>query len=100
MNPLAALDRVVAVLSAPWRRLQSEDLVDDIADGLATSGRYVVRVDAVPAEHVLDFSWAARRAGRRLGVCVGVETMKADAADGSRSCVVVAPLRPWPECAD
>lgn len=85
MNPLAALDRVVEVLSAPWRRLRSEDLVDDIADGLATSGRYVVRVDAVRAEHVLDFNWAARRAGRRLGMTVRVDANRDDFPSDTRS---------------
>jgi len=47
-----------------------EDLVAEIAGGLSLAGEYATRIDLQPAKRVVDFNWAARQAGRRLGIRV------------------------------
>lgn len=89
MNLWTALDRILAITSAPWRRLRSDDLVADILDGLAMAGRYRIRVDLVPMPHVLDFNWAAHEAGRRLGIRVRVDALVGDSAEDGRRYVTV-----------
>lgn len=95
MNVWTTLDHVMAISSAAERRGRSDDLVAEIADGLAASGEYVTKVGVLPTQQVVDFNWAAHQAGRRLGirVHVDVEHNKAMSAEGWAQ-VRVAPLRP------
>ena len=73
MSILKTLDRVMSIAASAERGRRSDALVSEIADGLATSGEYVTRVDRLPTEQVVDFNWAARQAGRSLGIRVRVE---------------------------
>ena len=95
MNVWTTLDHVMSIAGAAERRTRSDDLVAEIADGLAVSGEYVTRVDLLPTQQVVDFNWAAHQAGRRLGirVHVDVEYGNATAADGHAE-VRVASVRP------
>jgi hypothetical protein len=95
MNVWTTLDHLLAISSAAERRTRSNDLVEEIADGLSVSGEYVTRVDVLPTQHVVDFNWAAHQAGRRLGIRVHVDVQHATAtAAGGLAQVRVAPLRP------
>jgi hypothetical protein len=95
MNVWTTLDHLLAISSAAERRTRSNDLVEEIADGLSVSGEYVTRVDVLPTQHVVDFNWAAHQAGRRLGIRVHVDVQYATAtAAGGLAQVRVAPLRP------
>ena len=44
-----------------------------IRDALASRGRYVIEVDTRDAQALVDILWAARQAGRLLGVKVKVD---------------------------
>lgn len=90
MNLWAILDRLLAIASAPGRRLRSDDLVADIADGLATSGRYTTQVGLMPTRQVLDFNWAAQEAGRRLGTRIRVDAMNDGPSMADRVYVTVS----------
>jgi hypothetical protein len=74
--------------------LRSDDLVAEIADGVATSGQYVGRVDLLPTQQIVDFNWAAHQAGRRLGIRIQVDAKYARASADGRVQVSVTPLRP------
>lgn len=93
MNAWATLDHLSAIASAPRRRARSGDLVERIADGLATSGVFEIQGDLLPIQSVVDFNWAARQAGRLLGIRVHIEVQHPRAAD-KRAQVRVTPLRP------
>ena len=84
----------MAITSAVERPTRSDDLVAEIADGLAVAGEYVTKVDVVPIQHVVDFNWAAHQAGRRLGIRIQVEVQHAKAAADGRVCVRVTRQRP------
>lgn len=90
----ATLDHLLAITSTPSRRTRSEDLVDAIADGLATAGEFVTRVDLLPSQQVVDFNWAAHQAGRRLGIRVQVDVEHTRAAADGRAQARVTPLQP------
>lgn len=90
MNLWTTLDRLLAIASAPGRRLRSDDLVADITDSLATSGRYTTQVDLLPTRQVLDFNWAAHEAGRRLGIRVRVDAMGDGSSEIDRLYVTVS----------
>jgi hypothetical protein len=94
MSVWTTLDRVMALTSAAERRSRSDELVDEIADGLAVAGEYVTRVDVLPTQQVVDFNWAAHQAGRRLGVRIHVEVEHAKASVDGQGQVRVTPLRP------
>jgi hypothetical protein len=94
MSVWTTLDRLMAISSAAERRTRSDDLVSEIADGLAVSGEYVTGVDLLPAQQVVDFNWAAHQAGRRLGIRVHVDVEYATARAEGRAQVRVRPLRP------
>ena len=95
MNMWTTLDRVMSIAGAAELRTRSDELVAEIADGLAVSGEYLTRIGVLPTQQVVDFNWAAHQAGRRLGIRVHVDVQygKATAADGSAQ-VRVTPLRP------
>jgi len=44
----------------------------EIADGLSARGEYVVRLDPLPTQQLVDLHWAAHRAGQLLGIKVRV----------------------------
>ena len=94
MNFRASLDRALAISSAAERRTRSDDLVEEIANALATAGEYVTRIDLLPTQHVVDFNWAAHQAGRRLGIRIQVDVKVARAAPDGRSEVRVGPQPP------
>ena len=58
-----------------------EDLVAEIANGLATAHEYVACIRTEPTQRVIDFSWAARQAARRLGIRVDIDMATARSAD-------------------
>ena len=72
MNPWAHHDRFSAINDAATRRARTEDLVAEIAAALSVAGEYVARLDLQPTQRIVDFNWAARQAGRRLGIRVDV----------------------------
>jgi hypothetical protein len=72
MNPWAGADRFLAVSDTADRGPGAEDLIVDIAAALSVASEYVVRIDLQPTQRVADFNWAARQAGRRLGIRVDV----------------------------
>jgi hypothetical protein len=43
-----------------------------IASALSSADGYVTRIDLQPTQGVVDLNWAARQAGRRLGIQVDV----------------------------
>jgi len=71
-----------------------EDLVAEIANGLATAHEYVTCIRTEPTQRVIDFSWAARQAARRLGIRVDIDltiTRSSDARAAVRVTTVRAP---------
>lgn len=75
------------------RGAEPEDLVTEIANALATAGEYAARIALEPTQRVVDFNWAARQAGRRLGIRVDIDRTITKASDG-RAQVRVTALRP------
>jgi hypothetical protein len=75
MTAWGSPDRYLAMTDAAERRAaqSEEDLIAEIINALATSGEYVARVDLEPAQRVVDLKWAARQAGRRLGIRVDID---------------------------
>lgn len=73
-------ERFMAMIDTSDRRSQAEDLVAQIVDALAMASEYVARVDLEHTQRIVDLSWAARQAGRRLGIRVDVtsQIIKAD----------------------
>jgi len=74
MNPWPSADRFQAIPDTGDRRSPSEELVVDIAGALSMAGEYVVRIDLQPAQRIVDVNWAARQAGRRLGIRIDVSS--------------------------
>lgn len=72
MNLWGSAERFLALTDTADRRLERDDLVGEIASGLAVAGHYLTRLDLQHAQRIVDFSWAARQAGRRLGIRVDV----------------------------
>ena len=73
MSVLGRLEHLSNLAHAVERGGRSDDLVQEIAEALVASGEYVTRVDVLPAQQVVDFNWAARQAGRSVGIRVQVE---------------------------
>jgi hypothetical protein len=44
----------------------------EIAEALSLRGRYVIRMDPLPHQRLVDVHWTAHRAGRSLGIKVRV----------------------------
>lgn len=84
------LDELIEISDDAERRSRSNDLVNEIADGLATAGEYLTRIDVLPTKHVVDFNWAAHQAARRLGIRVHVDVRHAKATVDGRAEVRVA----------
>jgi hypothetical protein len=85
LNVWGGPDRFLAIADAAARRIQSEELVDQIADALATAGEYVTRIDLQPTQRVVDLNWAAHQAGRRLGIRIDVDTKIVKGASDGRA---------------
>jgi hypothetical protein len=71
----------------------ADDLVAEIAGALAESGEYSAPIDLAPTQRVVDFHWAAHRAGRRLGMKVKVDVQVFEDSSDSRALVRVRPRR-------
>lgn len=74
----------------------SDDLVAQIVAALAESGEYVARVELMPTQGLVDFHWAALRAGRRLGLQVGIDVRLPKNDPDPRAEVRVGPRRVRP----
>lgn len=73
-EPVGKPDRYLAISDTAERRAaRSEDLVAEIADALAAAGVYRARIELQPTQRVVDFNWAARQAGRHLGMRIDVD---------------------------
>lgn len=73
--------RFLAISDTADRRSEAEDLIAEIAGQLSLAGEYVARLDLQPTQRIVDFNWAARQAGRRIGIRVDV-TSRIIKADG------------------
>lgn len=80
MNPWGNADRFLAIRDTADRRSDREDLVAEIVAGLSLAGEYAACLDLQPTQRVADFNWAARQAGRRLGIRVDVSSRVAKGA--------------------
>lgn len=78
----------------PQRRADSERLAAKIADALAVTGEYSARVDLELSYQVVNFTWAARQAGRNLGIRVDVQTKVTKPYDGTAEVRVAAASPP------
>jgi hypothetical protein len=87
-------DRLQAISDAGERRAQSERLVTEIAEALAAAGEYVARIESQPTQRVVDFNWAARQAGQRLGMRVHVEMKYSRAEPDGKTQARVSPTSP------
>lgn len=72
MNLRGSAERFLALADTADRRSERDDVVAQITSGLAVAGHYVTRLDLQYTQRIVDFSWAARQAGRRLGIRVDV----------------------------
>jgi hypothetical protein len=73
MTAWGSPDRYFAITDAAGRRLaQTEDLIAEIVNAMAVAGEFAQRVDLESAQRVANLTWAARQAGRRLGMPVDI----------------------------
>lgn len=81
MNLWGTPDRFLSIRDTADRRAEAEELIASISVALSVAGEYVARIDLQPTQRIVDFNWAARQAGRRLGIRVDVTSriIKADA---------------------
>lgn len=91
MNVLGGLESLAKLAGTAERRGRSDELVHEIAEALATSGEYLNRIDVLPTQQVVDFSWAAHQAARSLGIRVQVEVEVASATSDGQPRVRVRP---------
>jgi N-acyl-D-aspartate/D-glutamate deacylase len=95
MSAWASPDGHLAITDGAARKVaQSEDRISEIVNALAVSGQYVAHLDLEPAQRLVDFKWAARQAGRRLGMRVDIHQTISKASDqtlvqvtGVRACL-------------
>lgn len=65
-----------------------------IVEALATAGEYEARIE-LPTHGIVDCSWAAHEAGRRLGIRVAVDIQITTEPSTDRVAQIrVTPLRP------
>ena len=79
---------------SPQRRAESERLAAKIAESLAVTGEYSARVDLELTYQVVNLNWAARQAGRNLGIRVHVQANITKPYDGTAEVRVAAVLPP------
>lgn len=94
MSTGGSADRFSAVGEASERLAEPEQLVTDIAEALAAAGEYLTRIEPRPTQRVVDFNWAARQAGQRLGIRVHVDVTYSRAAEDGKAQVRVTPQNP------
>lgn len=80
-------------ISETAERSRTDELVSEIADALAAAGEYRGRVDMLPTQKVVDFTWAAHQAGRRLGIRIAIDLQIARVDADGHAPVVVTPQR-------
>jgi hypothetical protein len=86
-------DRYRAITeSAERRAAQSERLISQIVNALAASGEFVATLALEPAQQVVDLKWAARQAGRLLGMRIDIHQTISKASDQTHVRVVGTPL--------
>jgi hypothetical protein len=86
-------DRYRAITEAAERRAaQAERLISEIVNALAVSGEFVASIDLEPAQPVVDLKWAARQAGRHLGMRIDIHQTISKASDQTRVRVTGTPL--------
>jgi hypothetical protein len=82
MTAWRSADRYRAITeSAERRTAQSEGLISEIVNALAASGEFVASIDLEPAQQVVDLKWAARQAGRDLGMRIDIHQTISKASD-------------------
>jgi hypothetical protein len=86
-------DRFSAISEVGERGAEPEQLVTEIAEALSAAGVYLTRIERQPAQRVVDFNWAARQAGQRLGIRVHVDVTYSRAAPDGKAQVRVTPQR-------
>ena len=74
MNLWGSPDRFLPIWDRANRKSESEDRIAEIASALTAAGEYLTRIDLQPTQRIVDFNWAARQAGRQLGIRVDVES--------------------------
>jgi hypothetical protein len=74
VNRWGSPDRFLPIWDRANRKSESEDLIAEIASALTAAGEYVTRIDLQPTQRIVDFNWAARQAGRQLGIRVDVKS--------------------------
>lgn len=82
MNVWGSPDRLLAIAEGAERKAtQSEALIHEIVNALAVSGEYVAQLSLESTQRVVDLKWAARQAGRRLGMRVEIHEEISRASD-------------------
>lgn len=74
MSLRGSAERFLALADSADRRSQREEAVAEIASALAVSSEYVTHIDLHQTQRIVDLSWAARQAARRLGIRVDVSS--------------------------
>lgn len=74
MDLRGSAERFLALADTAERRSQKEEMVAEIASALALTDRYTTRLGLHQTQRIVDLSWAARQAGRQLGVGVSVSS--------------------------
>jgi hypothetical protein len=86
-------DRYRAITeSAERRAAQAERLISEIVNALAVSGEFVASINLEPAQQVVDLKWAARQAGRLLGMRIDIHQTICKASDETHVRVTGSPL--------
>jgi hypothetical protein len=84
MNVWGSPDRLLAIARAADRKAaQSEELINEIVNALAVSGEYLTQLSLESTQRVVDLKWAARQAGRRLGMGVEIHEEISRATDST-----------------
>lgn len=84
MNVWGSPDRLLAIARAADRKAaQSEELINEIVNALAVSGEYLTQLSLESTQRVVDLKWAARQAGRRLGMSVEIHEEISRATDST-----------------
>ena len=72
MNLQGIAECVLPMIDTADRRADVEHLLVEMTNALALAKECVARIDLDQTQRIIGLSWAARQAGRRLGVRVDV----------------------------